>query len=79
MSARLTLPSKFELDDAEQPWTFSPNKFDLVHIRNLAQAISDWPRLLAEAFRCTKPGGYIELSEAGGIFPAPNQPIDTRR
>jgi hypothetical protein len=34
-----------------------------VHIRWLAGSIGDWPALFKEAFRCLKPGGWIESSE----------------
>ncbi|KAF8541093.1 TAM domain methyltransferase [Trichophaea hybrida] len=55
---------RFEVDDAELDWTYSSDHFDFIHVRDLAQAVSDWPKLLSQAYRCTKPGGYIELSEA---------------
>ncbi|KAF8245759.1 S-adenosyl-L-methionine-dependent methyltransferase [Wilcoxina mikolae CBS 423.85] len=57
---------KFEVDDAEQVWTYKPNSFDFIHVRNLYQAIGNWPQLLSEIYRCTAPGGYIELAELGG-------------
>ncbi|KAF8544212.1 S-adenosyl-L-methionine-dependent methyltransferase, partial [Trichophaea hybrida] len=56
---------RFEVDDAEQEWTFKENSFDFIHSRNLAQAISDWPKLMGEIYRCTKPGGYVEVAELG--------------
>ncbi|KAF8248369.1 S-adenosyl-L-methionine-dependent methyltransferase [Wilcoxina mikolae CBS 423.85] len=56
---------KFEVDDAEQDWTFQPDSFDFIHARNIAQGVSDWPRLVSQAYRCTKPDGYVELSEVG--------------
>ena len=54
---------RFEIDDAQLPWTYPPDHFDFVHIRNLHGAISDWPSLYREAFRCTQPGGYLEHVE----------------
>ncbi|KAF8246582.1 S-adenosyl-L-methionine-dependent methyltransferase [Wilcoxina mikolae CBS 423.85] len=57
---------KFELDDAEQEWTYASDSFDLIHARNLVQGITDWSKLLSEAYRCIKPGGYIELQEISG-------------
>lgn len=54
---------QFQIDDAESEWTFARNSFDLVHIRHLNGAIKDWGRLIKEAYRCTKPGGWIELAE----------------
>jgi hypothetical protein len=37
--------------------------FDFIHFRNVAQGITKWPEVLTEAYRCMKPGGYIELTE----------------
>ncbi|PKS06366.1 hypothetical protein jhhlp_007114 [Lomentospora prolificans] len=54
---------KFEIDDASQPWTWPDNTFDFIHIRFLNGAIKDWPALFSEAYRCCKPGGYIESGE----------------
>jgi hypothetical protein len=51
------------VDDAEQPWTYEPDSFDFIHLRNLAQALTDWPGVLKHAYRCLQPGGYIELAE----------------
>jgi len=53
----------FQIDDAEDEWTFGPGTFDLVHIRHLNGAIKDWGRLLEQAYRSLKPGGYIDVSE----------------
>ncbi|KAF8245525.1 S-adenosyl-L-methionine-dependent methyltransferase [Wilcoxina mikolae CBS 423.85] len=56
---------KFEVDDAEQEWAYQPDCFDFIHVRNLVQSISDWPEVMSEIYRCTKPGGWVELAEAG--------------
>ncbi|KAL9055906.1 MAG: hypothetical protein Q9206_002956 [Seirophora lacunosa] len=53
---------KFEVDDCEEPWTFQ-EEFDVVHARYLAAAVKDWPRLTAQAFQFTKPGGYTEFQD----------------
>ena len=53
---------KFEIDDAEESWTF-PENFDLVHARYLAAAITDWPKLIGQAFKHTKPGGWAEFQD----------------
>ncbi|KAL8688934.1 MAG: hypothetical protein Q9218_005272 [Villophora microphyllina] len=53
---------KFEVDDCEEPWTFT-EKFDVVHARYLAAAIQDWPKLISQAFQFTKPGGYAEFQD----------------
>jgi ubiquinone/menaquinone biosynthesis C-methylase UbiE len=42
---------RFVVDDAERSeWDWRPDSFDLVHCRNLAQSICDWPRLLSQAY-----------------------------
>ncbi|KAI5809436.1 S-adenosyl-L-methionine-dependent methyltransferase [Pyronema omphalodes] len=58
---------KFEVDDAEEEWPYPDNYFDFVHLRNITQGITDWPKLMAEVYRCTKPGGWVELAELGAI------------
>lgn len=50
----------FQLDDAEGKWTFH-EAFDFIHVRDLGQAIADWPRLFRQAFEHLKPGGIIQL------------------
>ncbi|KAM0544534.1 hypothetical protein ACHAPJ_011751 [Fusarium lateritium] len=54
---------KFEIDDATQPWTWPENTLDFVHIRFLNGAIKDWNALFREAYRCCKPGGFVESGE----------------
>ncbi|KAI4179202.1 MAG: hypothetical protein LQ346_007246, partial [Caloplaca aetnensis] len=58
---------KFEVDDAEEPWTFQ-EKFDVVHARYLAAAIVDWPRLMRQAFEFTKPGGWAEFQDYDLVY-----------
>ena len=53
---------KFEVDDAEEQWTFR-QPFDFIHARYLAAAISDWPKLMRQAFEFTKPGGWVEFQD----------------
>ncbi|KAF7544847.1 hypothetical protein G7Z17_g9627 [Cylindrodendrum hubeiense] len=55
---------EFQIDDCTQEWTFAPNSLDYVHIRWLVGSIVDWPHLFKEAYRCLKPGGYLESNEA---------------
>ncbi|RKL25671.1 hypothetical protein BFJ68_g301 [Fusarium oxysporum] len=45
-------------------WTFAPNSQDYIHFRWLVGSIVDWDQLFKEAYRCLKPGGYIESHEA---------------
>jgi len=52
----------FEIDDIEAEWCFS-RPFDYIHSRYLAGAITDWPRLIKQAFKYTKPGGWVEFQD----------------
>jgi len=58
----------FEIDDANQDWTFPSDSFDFIHIRFLLGCISDWYAFYKEAFRCTKPGGWLEHQEVDPIW-----------
>ncbi|KAM0191938.1 hypothetical protein ACHAPI_008658 [Fusarium lateritium] len=55
---------RFEIEDCTQEWTFEPNSQDYIHLRWLVGSIVDWEQLFKEAYRCLKPGGYIESHEA---------------
>jgi ubiquinone/menaquinone biosynthesis C-methylase UbiE len=60
---RLVPPNmKFEVDDIEDSWTYS-QQFDLVHARFLAAAVQDWPKLIKQTFKQTKPGGFAEFQD----------------
>jgi SAM-dependent methyltransferase len=54
----------FEIDDCTERWTWAENSFDFVHIRYLFGAIKDWTELFSQAYRVTKPGGWIQSCEA---------------
>ncbi|KAG7136386.1 Secondary metabolism regulator LAE1 like protein [Verticillium longisporum] len=60
------LPSNlsFEIDDCTRTWTWEANTFDLVHMRLLFGAITDWPALFREAYRTARPGGWCQSCEA---------------
>ncbi|KAF2729529.1 S-adenosyl-L-methionine-dependent methyltransferase [Polyplosphaeria fusca] len=53
---------KFEVDDLEDEWVYS-SKFDFIHARYLACAIRDWSKLLTQAYKFTKPGGWVEFQD----------------
>lgn len=55
---------KFELDDATQTWSWPDSTFDFVHIRYLFGGIADWNALFKQAYRCCKPGGWVQSCEA---------------
>ncbi|KAI1099911.1 S-adenosyl-L-methionine-dependent methyltransferase [Jackrogersella minutella] len=61
----LWVPSnvKFEIDDCIKEWTWPDNNFDFIHMRYLFGAISDWNALFRQAFRCCKPGGWVQSCE----------------
>jgi hypothetical protein len=44
-------------------WTYPPNHFDFIHIRELFGCIPDWDYFFQQAFNHTKPGGYVEIVE----------------
>lgn len=51
----------FEIDDVEDEWLYS-SPFDFIYGREFIMAIRDWPRLIGQAFKHLKPGGWFELS-----------------
>lgn len=56
----------FYVDDLEEEWTYS-SPFDLIYLRMLLGAVADWPKLLAQAYKNVRPGGYVELMDA--VYP----------
>ncbi|KAL2824368.1 S-adenosyl-L-methionine-dependent methyltransferase [Aspergillus cavernicola] len=53
----------FEIDDITLSWTYPPNSFDFIHVRELFGCIPDWDKFFRECWHCLKPGGYIEVVE----------------
>lgn len=53
----------FQIDDAQQDWTFKPDYFDFIHIRHLYGGIDNWGKLYQQAFAHLKPGGWFESVE----------------
>ncbi|KLU83535.1 hypothetical protein MAPG_02592, partial [Magnaporthiopsis poae ATCC 64411] len=51
----------FELDDAEADWMRPADVMDLVHLRAMSGAFSDWGFIYRQAYQCLKPGGYVEI------------------
>ncbi|KAJ2998396.1 hypothetical protein NUW58_g349 [Xylaria curta] len=51
----------WEIDDAELEWERPPNYYDLIHLRDMTGAFADWEAIYRSAFRCLKPGGWIEV------------------
>ncbi|KAL3481848.1 S-adenosyl-L-methionine-dependent methyltransferase [Aspergillus californicus] len=64
VGSTIDLPNvSFQLDDARDEWTYH-EPFDLIHLRGLAGAFSDWSSIYKQAFRHLAPGGYIEITDA---------------
>ncbi|KAK1768287.1 S-adenosyl-L-methionine-dependent methyltransferase [Phialemonium atrogriseum] len=55
---------RFEIEDCTREWTFEENGFDFVHIRYLTGCILDWTEFFKEAYRCLKPGGWLQSYES---------------
>ncbi|KAF9870184.1 TAM domain methyltransferase [Colletotrichum karsti] len=53
----------FIVDDAEADWIYTEGSFDYIHVRNMSVAVKDWPKLLSQAYKALKPGGWIELQD----------------
>jgi SAM-dependent methyltransferase len=53
----------FEIDDVTLDWTYPPDHFDFIHIREMFGSIPDWDYFFEQAFRHTKPGGWVEIVE----------------
>ncbi|TVY84034.1 Secondary metabolism regulator [Lachnellula suecica] len=51
----------FEIDDAEEPWTWPEDDFDFIHFRSMQGAFKDWRYVYSEAYKHLKPGGWIEV------------------
>jgi SAM-dependent methyltransferase len=59
---------EYHIEDAEDEWIRPPDTFDLVHLRNMEGAFSDWSFIYNEAFACIKPGGWIEVMDWEDFF-----------
>ncbi|KAJ4595961.1 hypothetical protein HRR86_004437 [Exophiala dermatitidis] len=59
---------RFEVDDANEEWTFPESHFDFIHARTICAGIRDFPKFLASCYKHLKPGGKIEVSEGRANF-----------
>jgi ubiquinone/menaquinone biosynthesis C-methylase UbiE len=66
-SGPVPLPYHFLRANVLEGLPFAEGTFDFVHQRLLVAAIpaANWPGVLAELYRVTRPGGWIELVECG--------------
>ncbi|PMD30364.1 S-adenosyl-L-methionine-dependent methyltransferase [Hyaloscypha variabilis F] len=54
----------FEVDDAEDDWTYS-HSFDYIHGRLLLSCFNqDFPSIIAKSYAALEPGGWFELQDA---------------
>ncbi|KAL2128368.1 hypothetical protein VTI74DRAFT_9273 [Chaetomium olivicolor] len=63
---------EFHIENAEEEWIRPPDTVDLVHIRNMEGAFSDWNFIYSQAFTCIKPGGWIEVIDWEDFFAEKN-------
>ncbi|KAF2453799.1 S-adenosyl-L-methionine-dependent methyltransferase [Lineolata rhizophorae] len=54
---------QFEVDDVESEWAPRAAPYDFVFARYLAGSIKDWPRLVGQIHRNTRPGGWVEFQD----------------
>ncbi|KAL6362629.1 hypothetical protein LRP88_03922 [Fusarium phalaenopsidis] len=67
---------QFQIDDCTKEWTFTEASLDYVHIRFLTGCIGDWEALMKVAYRCLKPGGYIESMEPSAYIQSDDNTIE---
>jgi SAM-dependent methyltransferase len=58
----------FEIDDMEATWTYKPDHFDFIHLRDPLLSVRDWSKLLRQVMEHLKPGGWFEIA---CIYPTP--------
>lgn len=61
---------RFEIDDAEDDWTYGTSPFDFVHLRLLWHSFNDPRRILKSAYDNLRPGGYVEWQDYMSRFRA---------
>ncbi|KAL2015114.1 hypothetical protein VTK56DRAFT_6301 [Thermocarpiscus australiensis] len=59
---------EFHIENAEDEWIRPADAFDLVHLRNMEGAFSDWRFIYSQAFACIRPGGWIEVVDWEDFF-----------
>ncbi|KAK3340120.1 S-adenosyl-L-methionine-dependent methyltransferase [Neurospora tetraspora] len=66
----------FEIDDYNKEWAYKSDFFDFIHLRWLIGTIKDCYALYKEAYRCCKPGGYIEHMDANATVESDDGSVD---
>ena len=59
---------EFHIENAEDEWIRPADAVDLVHLRHMEGAFSDWSFIYNQAFECIKPGGWIEVVDWEDFF-----------
>ncbi|KAH7309073.1 S-adenosyl-L-methionine-dependent methyltransferase [Stachybotrys elegans] len=59
---------QFEIEDCTREWTFHEDSIDYTHIRWLVGSIQDWDWFMGQAYRITRPGGWVESHETSSII-----------
>ncbi|EHK23609.1 uncharacterized protein TRIVIDRAFT_190556 [Trichoderma virens Gv29-8] len=59
---------QFELDDIEQTWTWKADSADFIFSRDLILSVRNFPKLIDQAYRHLKPGGWIEFQCHTGLL-----------
>ncbi len=63
---------EFHIENAEDEWIRPADTVDLVHMRNMEGAFSDWAFIYNQSFACLKPGGWIEVVDWEDFYAAKN-------
>ena len=66
---------QFLVDDIEDQWLYEDQPFDFIHARFLAGAIRDWPKLMTQAYNCTRSGGWVEFQDWDTFLYSPDHSL----
>ncbi|KAK3946697.1 S-adenosyl-L-methionine-dependent methyltransferase [Pseudoneurospora amorphoporcata] len=69
---------RFDIDDYTKEWAYKSNHFDYIHMRWLTGTTKDWTAAYKEAYRCLKPGGWIEHIDASGTIYSEDNTINEK-
>lgn len=53
----------FEIDDICLPWTYTPESFDYIHVREMFGSVDSWPVLFDQCYTAIRSGGWCENVE----------------
>lgn len=61
---------RFEVDDAQDEWTFEDGEFDFIHARTLAGSVRDWPMFVRKCYKhlASDGSGRVEIAEGRTNF-----------